>query len=194
MPPVALWSSSLKVQSFPLFSSLKSEGSMKGKNRLRVQERFGQVTHDSYFNKTSPKDRSYCQKCHAIYHNKRWHFDKEELKTLQKYSASKVLCPACQKIEDHFASGVVTLRGPFLKNHREEILNLIKNEEERAKGLNPLERIIDILPNGEIIEVTTTHEKLAQRIGKSLHRAFSGKVAYQWSRGDKMARVSWSRD
>ncbi|HCU25775.1 MAG TPA: ATPase, partial [Deltaproteobacteria bacterium] len=118
-----------------------------------------------------------------------------QLKALEENSSSQaVLCPACQKIEDHFASGLVQLSGAFLRGHREEILNLVKNEETRAKGMNPLERIIEIANNREGILVTTTHEKLAQRIGKSLYRAFQGKVDYRWSRGEKMARVSWCRD
>jgi len=168
---------------------------MKGKNLQRVQERNGHDLHDTYLNKANPKDRCFCKKCGAIYHNKRWHFDGDELKGLRANSKNdSIVCPACQKIEDRFASGIVTLRGLFLKNHREEILNLIRNEEARAMGLNPLERIIAIQPRQEGLEVTTTHEKLAQRIGKSLFRAFHGKVAYQWSRGEKMARVSWMRE
>ena len=168
---------------------------MKVKKMQRIRERCGQSIQDTYLNKAAPKDNSYCNKCHAIYHNKRWHFDENEIKSLpENHSRQKISCPACQKIEDHFASGIVTLRGQFIKAHKQEIINLVKNAEERAMGLNPLERIIDILPNGETMQITTTHEKLAQRIGRSLHRAFSGKVAYQWSRGDKMARVNWSRD
>ena len=167
---------------------------MKGKNFLRVQERFGGSRNDAYLNQAEPKDRSYCRKCEAIYHNKHWYFDADEVLRLRSNGSHPVLCPACHKIEDHFATGLVTLRGGFLKNHRDEILNLIRNEEKKAMGLNPLERIIDIDPKGETWKVTTTHEKLAQRIGKKLHRAFNGTVAYQWSRGEKMARVEWSRE
>lgn len=168
---------------------------MKGKSLQRVQEKNGQGFHDAYLNKAKPKDHCFCKKCGAIYHNKHWYFDGAELKSLQaKPKNGSTVCPACQKIEDRFASGIVTLRGTFLREHRQEILNLIRNEEARAMGLNPLERIIEILPRQEGLEVTTTHEKLAQRIGKSLFKAFHGKVAYQWSRGDKMARVSWMRE
>ena len=60
--------------------------------------------------------------------------------------------------------------------------------------MNPMERIINITPNGQGYEVTTTHEKLAQKIGRRLHQSFSGNVAYQWMPQDKMARVSWKRD
>ncbi len=168
---------------------------MKGKKQLRVQDRNGAQIGDTYYNKANPKDHSFCKKCHAIYHNKRWHFDDDEFKKILKISVkSDVVCPACQKIADGFASGTVILRGQFLKDHEEEILNLVRNEETRAKGLNPLERIIEISPTPEGFEVTTTHEKLAQRIGRRLHRSFSGEVAYRWTPEDKMARVSWIRN
>jgi len=167
---------------------------MKGKDRLRVQERNSQAIHDTYLNKSQPKDRSYCKKCHAIYHNKRWYFDPQEVEFLASQSKEKsIVCPACQKIADRFASGIVTVRGSFYKEHKEEIVNLIRNEETRAKGLNPLARIIEMNPNGEQLEILTTHEKLAQRIGNRLHKSFQGKVNYSWVPQDKMARVSWSR-
>lgn len=168
---------------------------MKGKGRLRVQERNGQDAHDAYLNKARPKDSSHCRQCKAIYHNKRWSFDAERLEELtQAKQSMAVLCPACEKIRDHFASGYVQLRGSFLSQHRQEILNLLRNEEKKAMGLNPLERIIEIEGNGRGMLVSTTHERLAQRLGKSLKRAFSGEVEYHWSRGEKMARVNWTRE
>lgn len=167
---------------------------MKGKTGRRVQDRNGKGIHDTYYNKQDPQDHSFCKKCHAIFHHKHWYFNDEELMALQQAHAKEVLCPACQKIADKYPSGVVTLKGSFIPEHRDEILNLIKNEEERAMGLNPLERIIEITPQGEGYEVTTTHEKLAQRIGKRLHSSYSGNVAYRWTPQDKMARVSWNRD
>ncbi len=168
---------------------------MKGKGRLRVQNRNVEEFDDSYLNKSHPKDFSYCERCHAIYHNKHWFFDENKLKEIEKSAQfSHTTCPACQKIKDHFPSGIVQLSGLFLRDHKEEIINLVMNEEERAKGINPLERIIEILPNREGIEVTTTHEKLAQRIGRRLEKSFSGKSNYQWMPEEKMARVSWCRD
>ena len=168
---------------------------MKGKGRLRVQERNGQDAHDAYWNKAQPRDHAHCRQCRAIYHNKHWFFDEGKLKELAKAKKTEaVLCPACEKVRDHFASGYVKLSGHFLTAHREEILNLIRNEEKKAMGLNPLERIIEIEGNGHGLVVSTTHERLAQRLGKSLKRAFSGEVEYRWSRGEKMARVSWNRD
>ncbi|MFI5397364.1 MAG: hypothetical protein ACHQ9S_17640 [Candidatus Binatia bacterium] len=33
---------------------------------------------------------------------------------------------------------IVVLRGTFLGTHRDEIMNLVHNDEDRAKGLNPI--------------------------------------------------------
>ncbi len=168
---------------------------MKGKNRFRIQDRNGTSIHDAYYNRSHPQDGASCKQCHALFHHKHWSFvDSQTQGTTSDKSQGTVLCPACAKIADKHASGVVTLRGEFLSQHREEILNLIHNEERRAMGLNPLERIIEIAALSDGFQVTTTHEKLAQRIGRSLHKAFSGQVAYRWMPQDKMARVDWSRN
>jgi len=104
-----------------------------------------------------------------------------------------VLCPACEKIRDRYPSGQVTLKGPFLAEHREEILRIIKNEEQRARGTNPLQRIMSLSEKSGQLDVTTTDEKLAQRIGRELRKACGGKVTYGWSHNDKFLRVQWER-
>lgn len=140
------------------------------------------------------KDMALCTECHAVYHNKRWYLDEElHKKAMALKEVYKVLCPACKKIRDRFPGGIVTLSGDFLKEHKEEIMNLIRNEEERAMGKNPLERIMEIKEEGEGIEITTTNEKLAQRIGRSLEKAYQGKVEYRWSDDVKLIRVWWER-
>ena len=148
---------------------------------------------DPYLPKEGPHDMAMCRRCHAIYHNKRWSIDealyqkrKDNKKTLL------VLCPACQKIRDRYAAGFVTLKGDYLREHKRDILNLIKNEEERAMGYNPLERIVELKDRGSVVEITTTHEKLAQRIGKKMHKACQGELQIKWTK-DKVARVVWER-
>jgi hypothetical protein len=48
------------------------------------------------------------------------------------------------RIRDQFPAGYVTLAGSFFEGHKETILQLMRNEEERAKAEHPLKRIIDI--------------------------------------------------
>lgn len=82
----------------------------------------------------------------------------------------------------------------FLSGHREEIVNLIRNEEERAMDINPLGRIIAITEENSKMVVTTTNEKLAQRIGRELKKAYRGRTEYHWSEDDKCLRVTWARE
>jgi hypothetical protein len=89
---------------------------------------------------------------------------------------------------------VITLRGEFLTTHKDQILQLIRNEEARAKEGNPLARIISIKEMESSIEIQTTTERFAERIGKEIKRAFKGKISYHWTHGDKLVRVEWYRE
>ncbi len=149
---------------------------------------------DPYLPKRGTHDMALCKQCQSIYHNKRWYREGGfDTKKISLSSALQVTCPACQKIKDNFPGGIVTLTGDFLQEHKKDILNLIKNEEERARGFNPLERIIKISNGSKEVEISTTNEKLAQRIGRKIKKAFSGEVKYKWSQDTKLLRVSWSR-
>ncbi|MBW6504386.1 hypothetical protein K0B90_08935 [bacterium] len=103
------------------------------------------------------------------------------------------VCPACRKIADGFPSGVVTLHGGFLRTHRDEILAIVRNEERRARETNPLERIMAIREADGSVEVLTTDEKLAQRIGREIRKAYQGTVSFKWSEDANLVRVNWSR-
>ena len=108
-------------------------------------------------------------------------------------NAHKIVCPACRRIEDKYEGGVVYLKGEFLQKHKDEILNLIKNVEEEEVAYRPLERIIEIKDNGEEIEITTTYEHLARRLGEAVHRAYKGKLKLEYPGGQKYVRVFWER-
>ncbi|OGW50836.1 MAG: hypothetical protein A2078_15570 [Nitrospirae bacterium GWC2_57_9] len=134
---------------------------------------------------------SVCERCHAVYRNKRWYADEKMYDgTVKSPGISKILCPACLKIRDNFPGGIVTLKGSYVESHRQELLNLIRNEEDRARGFNPLERIISVRENGfGALIVSTTNEKLAQRLGRAIKKAFHGEVNYKWSHDNKLVRV-----
>ncbi len=153
------------------------------------------VTTDSYLPRGASRSISVCEGCHAVYMNKRWYADGDVYKTAVKNSeAVMMVCPACLKIRDNFPGGIVTLRGDYVLAHKQDVINLIKNEEERARGFNPLERVMSIKENGHgSIVVSTTNEKLAQRLGRAIKKAFHGEVAYNWSHDNKLVRVDWVR-
>ena len=149
---------------------------------------------DSYLPKGAPGKMVICPGCHALSIGKRWRMDEAAYaKHVQAGTARQVFCPACEKIRDGYPSGQVTLKGPFLAEHREEILRIIKNEEQRARGTNPLQRIMSLSEKSGQLDITTTDEKLAQRIGRELRKACGGRVTYGWSHNDKFLRVQWER-
>ena len=46
----------------------------------------------------------------------------------------------------------------------------------------------------ERVEILTTHEKLAQGIGREIRKAYQGTVSYKWSEDANFVRVNWSRE
>lgn len=151
---------------------------------------------DPYLPNADPGEMAACTSCHAIFRRRHWLFDDMLYRRVTMQPNTRlVTCPACRKIRDSYFEGEVTLApSSFLSDHKEEILNLIRNEEERAKGLNPLERIIAISEESGKVVVTTTNEKLAQRIGRELKKAHQGKTDYRWSEDTRCLRVVWARE
>jgi hypothetical protein len=153
------------------------------------------ITTDSYLPKGATKKVSACERCHAVYSNKRWTLEPERYETVMQDPATTLLvCPACHKMQEDMPGGVVTLKGDYVLPHKQELLRLVKNEEKQARSDNPLERVMSVKEkgNGSLI-ITTTNERLAQRLGKAIRRAFHGEVAYHFSHENKLARVDWER-
>lgn len=150
-----------------------------------------QPTKDSYLPRGGRSKEAVCEGCRAVYRNKRWYAGA----AAGAAAAVTVVCPACLKMRDNFPGGIVTLRGSYVLPHKSELLRLVRNEEERARGFNPLERVMSIRENGHGgIVISTTNEKLAQRLGRAIKKAFHGAVVYGWSHDNKLVRVEWTRE
>lgn len=151
--------------------------------------------YDPYLQNLKPEEVARCRECHSVYAGKRWELESQAEEDLARAArVVETLCPACQKIRDRLPGGIVTLSGGFVNQHKEEIVSMIRNENDEAMRINPLERIMDIEESDGSLVVSTTNEKLAQRIGRAAHKAWSGDVEYKWSKGTKLARVNWHRD
>jgi hypothetical protein len=153
------------------------------------------ITTDPYLPKGASKHVSVCEQCHAVYSNKRWSLSPGLYDTIMKDpSTTPVVCPACHKMRDDLPSGIVTLKGDYVLPHKLELLKLVKNEETRARVGNPLERVMSVKENGGgSLVITTTNERLAQRLGRAIKKAFHGDVVYNWSHENKLARIDWER-
>ncbi|HLB01880.1 MAG TPA: BCAM0308 family protein [Nitrospiria bacterium] len=170
------------------------KGMKMGEGRRQQKKRAIPSATDPYLPWGGIHEVVMCRMCHSIYHHKRWYLESEfPLKEARVTPIGLIICPACRKIHDHFPGGVITLRGEFLNTHKDQILNLVRNEEARAKGVNPLERIISTKDQDNWVEIQTTSERLAQRIGREIERAYKGEATYHWSRDDKFVRVEWHR-
>lgn len=152
------------------------------------------TSEDPYIDKAGMKEPALCRQCHSTYHNKRWVLDPEAFETrAQDEDVSWITCPACQKIAEHYPEGMVTLRGDYLWQHEEEIFNILRNEEAKAMDKNPLERIMRMEREGEALVVETTEEKLAEHLGRAMHRAHHGELNISWDRDHDFCRVTWER-
>ncbi|HBG05028.1 MAG: hypothetical protein A2075_01250 [Geobacteraceae bacterium GWC2_58_44] len=159
-------------------------------NRTGVDEK-GQMavrSMDVYLPKRGLPEGALCKGCGIMYHNKRW-----QMETIPGKSSCEVLCPACQRMADHNPAGVVTLSGPYLAAHRDEILNTIKQQEAKSREKNPIGRIMEITEEDGTITVTTTEDKLAQKLGREVYKSQKGELHYQWSHEQRIVRVEWMR-
>lgn len=152
---------------------------------IRHDRLLQEQVHDAYKAKGKIHEPSVCLQCGAVFHQGRWQWIKASA------DAHAVTCPACHRIQDHFPAGFITLKGSFFKQHRDEIMNLVHNEEKREKSEHPLKRIIDVKESGENALVTTTDIHLARSIGDALHHAYQGKLEYHYNEEQNLLRVEW---
>lgn len=144
--------------------------------------------------KESPKEPSLCISCKTVYVNNHWAIDPGTYDRLERDSKTNwIKCPACQKIASGYAEGIVTLSGSYLWEHEAEIKRILSNEENKALAKNPFERIIRKLRDGDKMVIETTEKKLAEHLGRVLHKSHQGDLNITWSGNPDVCRVTWER-
>ena len=140
------------------------------------------------------KEPSLCMTCKTVYQQQRWSLDQEEYRKLENDPKTNwITCPACQKIAAGYPEGIVTLSGSYLWKHEEEIQQILKNEEHKALEKNPFERVIRKIRDDDKLVIETTDKKLAEHLGRVLHKAHRGKLDISWAGDPDLCRVSWER-
>jgi NMD protein affecting ribosome stability and mRNA decay len=142
---------------------------------------------DPYVATHKPAGPTVCPTCKAVFAEGRWSWQRPPSE------AAEMNCPACQRIQDEFPAGYVTIKGEFLKEHRDEIVALINSKEDREKATHPLQRIMAIEDVREGLQVTTTDSHLARGIGEALHDAYKGDLKLKYSRDENLLRAIWKR-
>jgi NMD protein affecting ribosome stability and mRNA decay len=168
----------------------------KDVRKFGISDKRGRVktSADPYIPEEGYREVAVCEKCHALYRNKHWYLDAKAYEAARAGGDfHRVTCPACQKITGHYPEGVVTLRGGYVWDHEEEIRNILRNEESKAMAKNPLERIIRMEREGDRMVIETTEEKLAEHLGRALHKAHQGELQVSWSEEHSRCRVTWER-
>ena len=149
---------------------------------------------DPFLTPEKLQEPSLCTSCKAVFQHQRWTRDEETARELElQPKTNKTTCPACQKVAAGYAEGIVTLCGSYLWEHEAEIRNILKKEETKAYNKNPLERIIRISRERDQLVIETTEEKLAEHLGRVLHRAHSGDLKVSYAGNPDLCRVSWER-
>jgi NMD protein affecting ribosome stability and mRNA decay len=154
----------------------------------RQDRRMRELVHDPYMSKRKLPEPTRCPGCGAVFHEGRWAWAD------QPERAHEELCPACRRMEEHVPAGFLTLSGAFLREHREEILNLVRNVESREKANHPLKRIMGLEEQEGSLLITFTDPHLARGTGEAVEDAYQGELDYTYSPDEYMLRVTWSRD
>ena len=143
---------------------------------------------DPYRTTAKPPEGTRCPTCKASFHGGRWTWNAAEKNALE------LMCPACHRIADRFPAGYVSMKGPFVKEHRDEIVKLIQSLEKKEKAAKPLQRLMTIEDKRDgSTEVTTTDSVLARGIAEALHETYKGDLKLRYSRDENLLRATWKR-
>lgn len=143
--------------------------------------------HDTYKARLKPEGPVVCGSCGVVFAEGRWQWHPAA------DNAARVTCPACQRIQDKVPAGFLSLHGDFIDQHRDEIMSLIRNVEQKERGEHPLNRIMAIEPQDEGVLITFTDTHLARGVGEALHAAYKGDLAFAYTDEEHLVRGSWKR-
>ena len=144
-------------------------------------------TQEAYRLEGNLPEPTVCAQCGAVFRAGCWNWGDAPPKVHHE------TCPACHRLNDEFPAGLVSLGGGFFAAHRDEILALVRNEEQRERQYHPLKRLMAIEDDDGGVLVTTTDVHLALAIGKAVHQAYRGELEFHYRREDDLLRVHWTR-
>lgn len=156
-----------------------------GFHLIRHDRLWQEQVHDSYKAKGKLPEPSVCPTCGAVFQHGRWQW----LEAPE--GAHAETCPACHRIHDHYPAGFLAMHGAFVRDHRDEVMHLVRNIEKRERGEHPMQRIMAIEQMGDEVLVTTTDIHLARSIGEALHHAYQGNLDYHYNPEQNLLRVEW---
>lgn len=129
-----------------------------------------------------------CSNCGALYFKGHWKHASEVDNVNNLKVFNHILCPACDMIKNHKFEGEVLIENirPEIKK---ELINSIKNVGKIAYQRDPEDRIISIKNKDNLLEILTTENQLAVRIGKKLKKTFNGDLKITHSKKESTSRA-----
>ena len=152
--------------------------------------RIGGKTPNPYHEDKKYSEPTNCPRCHLVYQNGRWQSQEDASESENSASSH---CPACKREIDRMPAGLLYLTGPFLEEHRNEILNIIANQSKAATAQRPLQRIMWMEETDGTTEIATTSSHLAQRLGKAIDDACKGTLTVKRADDAQLVRLYWER-
>jgi len=146
-----------------------------------------ELQHDPYHSKHKIKEPAACRDCGAVFHKGRWIWD------TPAQDARQERCPACQRVHDKVPAGFLSLSGEFYTAHKDEILNLIANLEQKQRAQHPLKRIMHIEEQADKTVVTFTDAHLTHSAAEAVQHAYNGDLDARYSDEEILVRATWSR-
>ena len=154
---------------------------------VRHEQLYAPRHDDPYLDAGKPAQDARCPECGVIFHKGRWAWGPSPK------DAVAMKCPACLRIHDQFPGGYVTLKGPFVQEHRDELKKLVQAREAHEKAEHPLERVMDIGERAGSLEITTTGNHLARAIGNAVRAAYDGNLKVRYESDENLVRAVWTR-
>ena len=168
--------------------NIPPRGAPRGR-RIAGHAQLDHVT-DTYKTQRKLPEPTRCPGCGAVYHDGQWRW-----MTQPPVKAHEELCTACHRINDDFPAGVVTLRGPVVREQKAELLRVARHQEAAEKAEHPLNRIMGVEEAApDTLRITTTDIHLPRRIGEAVHRAFHGDLKLHYDEERYFVRVDWHRE
>ena len=160
---------------------------------IAVPARSSRLVHDRvadpYMRGPKPAEPAVCSGCGVVFQKGRWQWAARAPR-----GAAHEVCQACRRIKDDYPAGILTLRGAFVRAHRDELVAIARNQEHAEMKDHPLHRIMAVEERRNSVVIKTTDVHLPGRIGRALLRSSKGELDLKYDEGSYFVRASWKRE